>query len=279
MFVDEDGVIRVQSLRKNVWSALLTLLGLNLWALMCLMPLGVEWAAQDTRRLCVFVYLLPLIFLSVGLLVRWAGLLLLLFPASFLPVYLVLPEADRGIHETAVGWLTLAVSVVMYVCVAAMWSRENPPLLFARSGRVSLSQRRSGSDLVAESIGQPPLGRHLWWPYRWYFLPRWCFLFLLVVVPFYGLNFSEGVADVYAAGFGSQADHARVMANLIFVFVWVVLAYLFFFSPGLNLELEQRELDVSFQRLEDRAKKHPLRRLLFLVFVAGLALLTFWIFG
>ena len=197
-------MIRVQSLRKNVWSALLTLLGLNLWALMCLMPLGVEWAAQDTRRLCVFVYLLPLIFLSVGLLVRWAGLLLLLFPASFLPVYLVLPEADRGIHETAVGWLTLAVSVVMYVCVAAMWSRENPPLLFARSGRVSLSQRRSGSDLVAESIGQPPLGRHLWWPYRWYFLPRWCFLFLLVVVPFYGLNFSEGVADVYAADSGAR---------------------------------------------------------------------------
>ena len=263
-------------MRREVWSILLPLLGVNLWALLCLMPLQLEWLAEDTRWLVVLAYLLPLGFLTSGMLLRWVGLLLCLFPASFVPIYLVLPEADRVVHETMVGWFSLAASIGMYICVGAVWSRSSEP------GRLSLGglgghggerPRRSGRELLAEPVDRPALRHHLWWPYRLHFTPRWVFLALLLIVPLFGLNFAEGVRESYTTGFGSQADHAQVMANLIFMFTWVVIAYLYFFSPGLNLELEQRELDVSMKRIEDRAAGHPAVWLFVLATISALALM------
>ncbi len=259
-------------MRREVWSVLLPLLGVNLWALVCLLPLQLEWLVEDTRGLVMVAYLLPLVFLAAGMALRWSGMLVLLFPSSFVPIYLVLPQADQAVHEGASGWLSLAASMVMYVCVAAAWlGRREPRALWggARSG----PQRRDGRELVCEPSPVPPLRYHLWWPYKVHFPARWVFLLLLGVVPLYGVNFSEGVSDRYVSGFGAQADQAQVMATLIFLFTWMVVAYLFFFSPGLHLELEQRELDVALQRYEDRAVRGPAARRYALLGAGGLALL------
>lgn len=247
-------------MRREFWTIMLCALGINLWALLCLMPLQLEWLAEDTQPVVVLAYVLPLIFLVGGLSLRWVGLLMLLFPVSFVPIYLVLPEADKAVHASLSGWLTLATSVAMYLCVAGVWLDRSPgPRRLFGGGWATTDgpQRRDGSALEAEPTARPPLRRHLWWPYQHHFAPRWVALLLLLVVPLYGVNFADGVAEAYTAGFGQQSEHAQVMANLIFVFVWIVVAYLYFFAPSLNLELEQRELDVIVRRYEERAMRRP----------------------
>lgn len=267
-------------MRRGVWTALVLLLGLNLWALVCLMPLQLEWVVEDSRPLVSVAYVLPLVFLGLGWSLRWSGVLLFLFPASFAPVYLALPEADQAVHESFWGWVSLSLSLGMFLGVASMWLRRSPPRRLPWTGSAASAApeasgghgagvlmkssepraaviERDGSAIEAEPTSRPPLRRHLWWPYQHYFKPRWVLLVLLLWVPIYGLNFTEGVSARYASGFGAQSNHAQVMANIIFMFAWVAVAYLYFFSPGLNLELEQRELDLRFRLAEKRAQRGP----------------------
>jgi hypothetical protein len=244
---------------RRVWAVLLTVLGVNLWALLALGPLELELADVDTRGWAVALYLLPLVLLCAGLATRHALVALFFFPAALIPIYLTLPEADRSVHETAAGFVSMALSTVLYAGVASAWLAQHEHRLAPWLERVlgrDQSQRalaRSADDLELRSVAPPPLRRDLWWPYRWYFAPRVFFLAALFVVPAWGLNFHDGVAEAYVTGFGRASSDARVLANLIWVFLWIVAAYLFFFSPGLNLELEQRQMDASLRTFAQRA--------------------------
>jgi hypothetical protein len=61
------------------------------------------------------------------------------------------------------------------------------------------------------------------------------------------------MAEAYASGFGAAATSARVLGNLGWLFLWIVAAYLFFFSPSMNLELEQRQMDGGLDMYVERA--------------------------
>ncbi len=245
---------------RRVWSILLVVLGLNLWALSALGPLELELADADTRLWAVGVYLLPLLLLAIGVATRHAAALLFLVPAGLVPIYLTIPAADRAVHESPAGFVSLALAVVLYISVASAWRAQSEHRLapwlervLARTGSAARPRRRDGGDLALRSVAPPPLRRDLWWPYRWYFVPRVVLLGALFVLPAWGLNFSDGVVEAYSAGFGRAATDARVLANLVWIFFWIVAAYLFFFSPGLNLELEQRQMDASLRLFAQRA--------------------------
>ena len=245
---------------KHVWSILLIVLGANLWALTALGPLGLELADADTRLWAVGLYVLPLLVLTVGLATRHGLVLLFLFPVAVIPIYLTLPDADRVVHESAGGFVSLALSVILYAGVASAWLAEHEhrlagwlEALLLRARRDSTALHRRADALELHSVSPPPLRRDLWWPYRGYFLPRVVLLGALFVVPAWGLNFHEGVPGAYAAGFGRSAVDAQVLANLVWLFLWIVAAYLFFFSPALNLELEQRQTDGRLREFAHRA--------------------------
>lgn len=264
---------------RPLWMGMTALLGLNLWALVCLLPLSLELGAEDGRSWAVLAYLFPLVALGAAVVLRWSWAVLMCFPGSFLPVFLILPEADQVAHASAGGFFSLAVSLGLFVWVGARWSSSQQPLLPLPLGpggdRRAVRLRRLGEP---QPVALPSLRRNLWWPYQWHFVPRWIMLAVLFGVGTYNINFREGVEVLYADGFGSQAEEARVLMNLIFLFVWVVVAYLYFFVPGINLELEQRSLDASLNLERARTKKRWLPwRLVGWGFLASVAALSlFW---
>jgi uncharacterized membrane protein YhdT len=240
-----------------LWAFLVPLLGLNLWAVLALVPLQLEWVDPTPRLWALGLYLAPLVVLSVGVVLRWSPLPLAVFPASLIPVFLTLPEADQGVFSSGGGFFSLATSLVLYLLASARWlglSRRDEALgRWWRSLRGPASRPEAptppGHALRAEPGEPPPLRRDLWWPYRLYFVPRAALMALSLAVWVYGLNFSQDIALRYLESFGEDADQARVLLNLLFLFVWVVAMYLFFFTPGLNLELEQRDRDAQLQRM------------------------------
>lgn len=240
-----------------LWAFLVPLLGLNLWAVLALVPLQLEWT--DAPRLwALALYLLPLLVLTVGVVLRWSPLPLALFPASLIPVFLILPEADQAIFTSGAGFFSLATSLVLYQLAAARWlglARRDEALrrrwlALREPGRRTEPLAPPGHHLEARPQEPPPLRRDLWWPYRLYFVPRGVLMALSLAVWIHGLNFSQDVSLRYLDSFGEDVDQARVLLNLLFLFVWVVAMYLFFFTPGLNLELEQRDRDASLQQAQ-----------------------------
>ncbi len=218
------------------------LLGVAVWALLFLSPLQIEWGAQDTRGILLAAFLAPLGALGLGVALRRPLPLLLGFPVSILPGFLLMPELDRAIFSAPGPALLLLGALGGFVVAASRWLARAP------------HPGRDGAALEASPLPPLPQRRDLWWPYRVHFAPRLLLLPLLLALPIYRLNFAAGALEAWREGFGEQAAHAQVMANLLALFVWVVVAYLFFISPGLNLELEQRELD---QQLAARALRRP----------------------
>lgn len=253
------------------------MLGINLWLTLCLLPLQIELSSPDMSTAVLLAYLSPVALLSVGMLLRWPSFLLFLFPSSYLMVYFVLPKLDRIPYEQFSGWLPLGLSLLFYTLSASIWTAQRPPQETTRVGwsmrPLTIDRIRDGRDLEAEHHPTARRWARIWWPYKHYFVPKNLALVLLLLVPFYGLNFSDGVAERYAEAFQSQAEQARVMANLLFLFLWVVVAYLFFLSPGLNLELEQRELDEVMARYEEKALKRPVAWVFIVATVSAVALM------
>ena len=212
-------------------------LGLNLWATLCWGPLTLEWAEPDTRWAVVALELLPLALLGLGQAVGRGWASLGAFPASLIPAFLALPQADQDALGSPLGFFSLGASLALYLGVAARRA----------------AWRVAGPRLAVEATPARPLARKadLWWPYRAHFAPRWGLLLGLLGLGVWGLNFKEGVAERYLVRFEAQAAQAQVLGNLIFLFVWAVAAYLFFFAPGLNLELEQRALDARLGELAE----------------------------
>lgn len=235
---------------KNLLPPLLTpLLALTTWALLFLSPLQIEWAAPDTRPLYLAALLAPLTFLAAGATLRLPALLLFGFLASLLPGFLLMPEIDRAIFYNPGPALLLAFAIGGFVIAAARWLNDAPPrrrptdLQPWTPDHAAPPLLRDGADLTAEIRPRPPRYRDLWWPYQHHFTPRLLILPALLASPLYALNFAEGAPQAWLDSFGEQAAHAQVMADLLLLFLWIVVAYLFFISPGLNLELEQREMD------------------------------------
>ncbi|MEL6178445.1 MAG: hypothetical protein AAFS10_05805 [Myxococcota bacterium] len=246
---------------EQIWGTLTALLGLNLWLTLCLLPLQIELASPDMNTPVLLAYILPVLLLAAGMLLRRPSFLLSLFPSSFLLIFFVLPKLDRIPYEQFDGWLSLGLSLVSYAVASALWVAAQPPQETTRIGwtmqPLTLHGARDGRHLEAQLKSPSPRWSRVWWPYQHHFVPRNVALVLLLLVPFYGLNFADGVAERYAEAFLTQADQARVMANLLFLFLWIVVAYLFFLSPGLNLELEQREMDEVMARYEEKALRRP----------------------
>lgn len=209
--------------------------------MLCAVPLQIEWFSPDTGWDVIAWYLLPVLVLAVGTVTRRPLALMFGFPSALIPAYLVLPTLDRMVIGEGATLVPLAGLLVFYSIAAALWCE----------GRiVSPAGSRDGRKLPSTPRTAPRRGRDLWWPYRTHFAPRMVIVVALFVVPVYGLNFADGVTERYAANFVGDAQQAQVMANVLALFGWVVVSYLLFVSPGLNLELEQRELDRTLARVQ-----------------------------
>jgi hypothetical protein len=246
-----------------LWRALTPLLGLNLWAVLALAPCQLEWLDPEARLWAVALYLLPLPTLVVCSLLRWSFASLAVFPTSLLPALLLLPEADQLVLQSPEGFFSVGASLVLYLVAAARWLNlerrdEQLHLAIARlrgDAAAAASQPPDGRALEATPIERPPLRRDLWWPYQHHFAPRWALMAALLVTWIVGLNFREDSAARALDAFGGDATQARVLLNLLFLFIWVVAMYLFFYSPGLNLELEQRAADAALMGLQNRVEQ------------------------
>jgi len=261
-------------LRRDLWGVLTPLLGITVWFLLFWLPLQIEWTAPDARPSVIVLYAAPLVALAFGAVTRWSSLLLLTFPLSLIPAFLLMPELDQRVYQSLEGWLSVALAMLAYIAVAALWTDTRPPARLPADlepidaprpppGRLAetltddLKLLRDGRHLTSTPRPVPTLHRNLWWPYRVHFLPRLVLLTLLLLVPLYNLNFAEATPAAWLGAFGEQAVEAQVMANLLHLFVWIVVAYLFFLSPGLNLELEQRQLDQILMQLDARLERRP----------------------
>jgi len=190
-------------------------------------------------------------------------------------VYFFLPALDRLPYETLSAWLPLCVSLVAYAFVASLWLQGRSSLgdKNADLDGVEHVEVRDGRHMKPRVLPQSPRWSRIWEPYRHYFLPRGLFLLVSLVLIMFGLSFADGVSELYASSFKAHASQARVMTLSFFLLVWIIVTYLYFLVPALNLELQQRQLDRTITNFSIGMKKHPSRLPIVLYAVAAISVI------
>ena len=236
------------------------LLGLIVWTVVCFEPLRFELALSGSRVPFVMLYLQPLVMLAVGLAARRTPFLMVIFPVSLLAAFFLMEPLELRPLGTLRGGLTLCGSLLLFLLGTARYG--------ARTQR--------GAELRGErmEVGVDPQAR---W-FGFYLWPRLALLVALLVVPLWGL-YGEGAGETLVRHFAERADDARILIHTVHVFIVLLIGYVFFLSPAINIDLEVADLQGKLAQLgQAQAAKTHGRRVMGLLFGVALVVvfLSYW---
>lgn len=199
------------------------LLGLIVWTVVCFEPLRFELGLSTTRAPRVMLYLQPLIMLGVGLASRRTPFLMVIFPVSLLAGFFLMEPLDLRPLGTLRGGLTLFGALLLFLIGTARYG--------ARSNR---GEEARGERM---EVGSDPQAR--WFSvYLW---PRLVLLVALLLAPLWGL-YGEGASETLARNFADRADDALILIHTVHLFIVLLVGYVFFLSPAINVEIEVADL-------------------------------------
>jgi hypothetical protein len=239
----------------GLWTLLSGLVGVLFWAQLLMLPFAEELQFTDQRALATLAYVLPLFTLFPAVVFRWPLMSLLIFPASFIPGVLFLPELT--VNEMLAPWsiARLGTTFVVYLALAGFASNND-------QGLQELETIDRGE--LEEFNGV----------YPGYFIVR-----IVLLVGFFGvLSFAvladATVAEAIASSYGDDPMGARVFIALFAFFVWCVAAYTMWFLPAMNFEYDVRRVSRRIDDMVNDDRAPIYRRLAIWVVVcltAGLA--------
>lgn len=194
------------------WYVLEVLCGLFLWVLICWGPLQVEWSQRQPDFFLVTAFLAPLLLLLIGFSFRNSYLLILLFPSSFIFAILSMDSIEYKQFESFFGICVLGLFTISYLAISAYAAGE----LKYGQGNPGTSGLRSPSITVQDVLRKIRMG----------------LLVVLFLLPLHKLNFHPDSQ--------SLSTEERLLFNVVWLFIFLVIAYLYFYIPGLAVELDKR---------------------------------------
>lgn len=241
----------------GLWTLLSGLVGFLFWAQLLMLPFAEELQFSDQRAFATLAYVLPLFALFPAVIFRWPMMSLLIFPASFIPGVLLLPELSVVELQAPFSVLRLGATFVVYLALAGFASN-------------------SGDGLQALDTIDPSELEEFEGVYPSYFAVRIALLVGFFGVLCYAILADATVTKAIAANYTEEPMGARVFIALFGFFVWCVAAYTMWFLPAMNFEYDVRRLSRRIDEMVDSERKPIYRRMAVWVAIcltAGLAAL------
>lgn len=239
----------------QLWILLFGVLIVSLWVQWVGLGALTEIESEDGSATILALHLLPLGIGALAMVWEHPSARLFLFPASFLPGFLMLPDLERqALMEPRT--LTMAVATLgVYFVVAA--SRPAVTTLFTTGLRQLQPQLLD------------PLARR----FRRLLVIRVILLAAIGVVITYGLFFDAHIAGHLAQlGEQEEGDVQFVFMVVLLYFSWMIVIYMAGILPLLNWEYERRQTAVS--KSLRRLLRHPDRLRRRIILWIGLLFLT-----
>lgn len=226
----------------GLWTLLSGLVGFLFWAQLLMLPFAEELQFSDQRAFATLAYVVPLFALFPAIIFRWPMMSLMIFPASFIPGVLLLPELSVVELQQPLSMFRLGATFVVYLALAGFASN------------------RGDSVRELETIDRTEL-EEFDGVYPGYFTLR-----IVVLVGFFGALCYAVLADAsitasIATNFPENPTVARVFVALFSFFVWCVAAYTMWFLPAMNFEYDVRRLSRRIDDMVDKERSSIYRRI------------------
>ncbi|MGM0555433.1 MAG: hypothetical protein ACQEVA_03545 [Myxococcota bacterium] len=241
----------------GLWTLLSGLVGFLFWAQLLMLPFAEELQFSDQRAMATFAYVLPLFALFPAVIFRWPMMSLLIFPASFIPGVLLLPELSVIELQAPFSMLRLGATFVVYLALAGFASNSG-------DGVHALDTIEQSDLEEFEGI------------YPAYFAVRVALLVAFFGVLCYAVLADASVTEAIGAHYLENPMGARVFIALFSFFVWCVAAYTMWFLPAMNFEYDVRRMSRRIDEMVESERTPIYRRLAVWVAIcltAGLAAL------
>jgi hypothetical protein len=243
-----------------LWTLMVVVLGLSLWAQIFLVPLLEELRFADHSAGVTLAYALPLAALLVGAFLRAAPLTLLAFTVCFIPGILLLPERSVIELEQTASMVRIGVTLAAFLGAAAASAAARETI-----GEVEFGE--SNPRQTVEGI------------FPFYFTIRAALLFGLLLLTQYAVFYDPAIAAKISEHYVERPEGARIFIGLLAFFAWCVAAYTMFFVPMMNLEYDVRRLSRSIDEYVDGGRRARWWRIGLMVIAAIAALAVLWSFA
>ena len=248
--VDRDADLgAIPNAGAGLWTLLAGLVGFLFWAQLLMLPFIEELQFSDQRALATLSYVLPLFALFPAVIFRWPLMSLLIFPASFIPGVLFLPELTMSELQEPWSVFRIGASFVVYIALAGVSSNDAPD-----AGELETIERRE----MEEFFGI----------YPFFFGVRIALLIAFFGVLTYALLADPAISETIVESYPESPTVAHVFITLFAFFVWCVAAYTMWFLPVMNFEYDVRRLSRKIDEMVDSKRWSIGRRVGIWVFVA-----------
>ncbi len=223
--------------KRSVW---MVVPGIAIWAQLFLGAALAELNYVDTRMLFLAAYFLPLIVMAVGFWIGRTGWLQIGFVGSLLPAFLVLPKEDHLALDDPLAVLWLCGLVGLYLVMGTDWFSgarlESDEVEHESLASVGLEEGANG--------GRRPVAA-MFSGHQQHFVSRFVVSLWLFCVITYAVFFDTGIQATIRAAFGGSEQIAVSFLAVSMFFVWCMVVYMMIVVPAMNLEYDQRRLQLS----------------------------------
>lgn len=220
--------------KRSAWMAVP---GLAIWAQLFLGAALGELAYADTRLMYLAAYILPLIVMAAGYWLGRIGWLQIGFMASLLPAFLVLPVEDQPGMDEPLAVIWLCGLVVLYLVMGMDW--------FAVESMPAEDIEHESIETAASGGERRKYVATLMSNHQQHFISRFVISLWLFGVITYAVFFDTGNQASIGEFFeGGEQVTVSFLAISMF-FVWCMVVYMMIVVPTINLEYDQRRLELS----------------------------------
>lgn len=220
--------------KRSAWMAVP---GLAIWAQLFLGAALGELSYADTRLMYLAAYFLPLFVMIAGYWLGRIGWLQIGFIASLLPAFLVLQVEDQPGMDEPLVVIWLCGLVVLFLVMGTDW--------FA-------VESITADDIEYESIETSASGGErrksiavLMANHHQHFISRFVVSVWLFGVITYAVFFDPGIQLSIGKFFEGAEQVAVSFLAISMFFVWCMVVYMMIVVPAINLEYDQRRLQLS----------------------------------
>lgn len=248
-------------------------LGVLVWSQVCSGALEVEWTRSPLNLWMVLLYLLPLVGLMGGLVLRRGRWALVGLMGGLLPCFGVMPALDARALQVQGGALTLAVSVVAFVVAAG---KLDAPVAEGATGEIGEAGEAVAGGVMAAGGVVVAVDARFWRLVR-LALPRVLLSVALIVVPLWALYGGRGQAQL-VENFAERPKDAAFLIHVVHLFVGSIAVYVSILSPSINRTLDAFELRERLRQERSAAAAKRRRRSLWVcaALLPLLSLVQWW---